>query len=196
MPYLTTSQDFLKQSSLLLEAYPHTVRSDPLPSLKITTNLPLQTRITTKYSYPKPTRKPESPTNTKDATTTTTTTTSTPTQPAPATLTFKTYNPHSGICLKYRTTKAAEVSRLIAGLGRLASGAPIADATTSAAPTQTQQTTHAVTSVSAGDVEMLDSSAVTGAGAGAGSGSDPQATTGKGNGGGGGKRKKGGKGRR
>ncbi|KMU89201.1 hypothetical protein CIHG_07135 [Coccidioides immitis H538.4] len=108
MPYLTTSQDFLKQSSLLLEAYPHT------------------TRITTKYSYPKPSHKSKPTT----ATATTSTSSSQPVS-KPATLTLKTYNPYNGICLKYRTTKAAEVSRLIAGLGRLASGAPIADATSS-----------------------------------------------------------------
>lgn len=32
---------------------------------------------------------------------------------------LKTYDPISGVALKYRTTKAAEVSRLILSLGRL-----------------------------------------------------------------------------
>ncbi len=36
-----------------------------------------------------------------------------------ASLTLKTYDPVSGICLKYRTDKAAEVGRLVASLGRL-----------------------------------------------------------------------------
>ena len=37
-----------------------------------------------------------------------------------ATLTLKTYDPVSGTCLKYQTTEAREVGRLIAGLGSLA----------------------------------------------------------------------------
>lgn len=37
-------------------------------------------------------------------------------------MTLKTYHPDSGICLKYRTDKAAEVGRLMTGLGRLAKG--------------------------------------------------------------------------
>ncbi|KAI1958379.1 hypothetical protein LOZ58_005111 [Ophidiomyces ophidiicola] len=171
MPYLANSQDFLKQSSLLLEAYPHT------------------TRITTKYSYPKP---PKSKTPTKDASSVATSIPSS-TAPAPATLTLKTFNPHNGICLKYRTTKAAEVGRLIAGLGRLASGAPIADAALAPAqvPADSITNTHA-------DVEMLDVSATPGSGA--GGNSNESQVTGKGNagggGGGGGKKKKGGKGKR
>ncbi|EFW19515.1 hypothetical protein D8B26_007736 [Coccidioides posadasii str. Silveira] len=173
MPYLTTSQDFLKQSSLLLEAYPHT------------------TRITTKYSYPKPSHK------SKPTTATATTSTTSSSQPVskPATLTLKTYNPYNGICLKYRTTKAAEVSRLIAGLGRLASGAPIADpaSSTPSAPPAQQGQSHAVSGVSGGDADMLDVSVV--AGGVAGTGNVTSSAT-KGNGGGGGKKKKGGKGKR
>jgi len=36
-----------------------------------------------------------------------------------ATLTLKTYNPASGVTLKYKTDKAAEVGRLISSLARL-----------------------------------------------------------------------------
>ncbi|KAM5430014.1 hypothetical protein McanMca71_006390 [Microsporum canis] len=108
MVYLTTSQDYLKQSSLLLEAYPDT------------------TRITTKYSYPKrPSAKERSKAKSKAATSESTE--ATERTAAPATLTLKTFNPTTGICLKYRTNKAAEVGRLIAGLGKLSSGAPIED---------------------------------------------------------------------
>lgn len=39
-----------------------------------------------------------------------------------ATLTSKTFHPESGICLKYKTDKAAEVGRLFTGLGKLAKG--------------------------------------------------------------------------
>ena len=36
-----------------------------------------------------------------------------------AVLTLKTYDPESGVCLKFQTDRAAEVGRLINGLGRL-----------------------------------------------------------------------------
>jgi hypothetical protein len=39
--------------------------------------------------------------------------------PPRGSLVIKTYDPVSGVALKYRTTKAAEVSRLIQSLGRL-----------------------------------------------------------------------------
>ncbi|KKZ63651.1 hypothetical protein EMCG_02092, partial [[Emmonsia] crescens] len=106
----------------------------------------------TKYSYPsskKSTTAPSlQPTTTKSKPSTTDTpTTSAQTQsqsqsqsqsqtptptPTPATLTLKTFHPTSGICLKYRTNKAAEVGRLIAGLGKLASGAPVVETTAAA----------------------------------------------------------------
>lgn len=43
-----------------------------------------------------------------------------------ATLTLKTFNAATGICLQYRTNKAQEVSRLITTLGKLAAGADAA----------------------------------------------------------------------
>ncbi|KAL4988511.1 signal recognition particle 9 kDa protein-domain-containing protein [Aspergillus falconensis] len=104
-PYLPTSAAYLKESSLLLQAYPES------------------TRITTKYTFPKPSlssskgSKPEATPSTQRA--------STPAAPI-ATLILKTYNPEAGICLKYRTNKAAEVGRLITALGLLAGGADMA----------------------------------------------------------------------
>lgn len=44
---------------------------------------------------------------------------SAPAKPPRATLILKTFDPHSGVCLKYKTTKAAEVSRLVQLLGSL-----------------------------------------------------------------------------
>ncbi|OAX83876.1 hypothetical protein ACJ72_01753 [Emergomyces africanus] len=137
MPYLSTSQEYLEQSALLLQAYPDT------------------TRITTKYTYPS-SKKSSTITKSKPSPTDTPTTgTQSQTQsqsqlqtPTPATLTLKTFHPHSGICLKYRTNKAAEVGRLISGLGKLASGAPVVE--TALAGT----TTPGI----AGDVEMVDAS--------------------------------------
>ncbi|KAH8672734.1 signal recognition particle 9 kDa protein-domain-containing protein [Tricladium varicosporioides] len=103
MPYLETAQQWLTQSTLLLQARPST------------------TRITTKYTIPNPSTlskraakskpRPSHPTTVSD-----------PSQPSAtfATLTLKTYDPASGTTLKYSTNKAAEVGRLIQILGRLA----------------------------------------------------------------------------
>ncbi|KAK1141679.1 hypothetical protein N8T08_008777 [Aspergillus melleus] len=125
MPYLPTPQAYLEQSALLLEAYPDT------------------TRITTKYSFPS--HKPKS-TSTTDAAPTDPQSRQSQTTTTPvATLTLKTFNPSVGLCLKYRTNKAAEVGRLITSLGKLAGGADVASlglGTAAAAP--------------AADVEMAD----------------------------------------
>jgi hypothetical protein len=128
MPYLPDLNSYLHQSSLLIQAYPTT------------------TRITTKYSLPrKPNPKSKSKSKPKPKAATaaaaaaepaqpaappeTNTTGSTNARPPPrerlppsATLTLKTFEPGSGICLKYKTDKAAEVGRLLTGLGRLAGG--------------------------------------------------------------------------
>ncbi|GLI72599.1 hypothetical protein PoHVEF18_000778 [Penicillium ochrochloron] len=132
MPYLPTSQAFLEQSAQLLEAYPDT------------------TRITTKYHFPTETpgaRAKRSKSQAKKAASTTSETTTTQTTSAPvASLTLKTYNPTTGIVLQYQTNKIAEVSRLITGLGKLASGADVASLGLSGA--------------GGGDVEMVDAPAV------------------------------------
>ncbi|GKZ83733.1 hypothetical protein AnigIFM56816_008829 [Aspergillus niger] len=165
MPYLPTSQSYLEQSSLLLQAYP-------------------DTRITTKYTFPRTTstststkqqqQQQQQPTSTED------------TEPKPriATLELKTYHPGSGICLKYRTNKGAEVGRLITSLGKLAAGADVEGLGLSN-PT-----------AGAADVEMGDAPPAGGAG-GNGEGQtvvagDSNAGSGKGGKG----KKKGGKGKR
>ncbi|KZF26671.1 hypothetical protein L228DRAFT_279843 [Xylona heveae TC161] len=93
MVYLPTSEQWLHQSSLLLQARPTT------------------TRVTTKYSI-------------KPAPISSSTHQAAPGQPAgnKGSLVLKTYDPASGVCLKYRTDKAAEVGRLIALLSRLGKG--------------------------------------------------------------------------
>jgi hypothetical protein len=129
MPYLDKAETWLAQSSLLLQARPTTVR----PNLLITplTNT-LQTRITTKYTLVNPSA-PRKPSSRKiKAAQASLEDTSSP-APAPptsipepirASLVLKTYDHVSGTTLKYSTTKAAEVSRLIQILGRL--GRPMA----------------------------------------------------------------------
>jgi hypothetical protein len=128
----------------------------------------LQTRVTTRYSYPSrlrplsSTSKPHS--KDKSAETQQATDPSTPTAPI-ATLTLKTYNPAAGICLKYRTNKASEVGRLISGLGRLAGGAKISDLGTTMTTTTTTTVASGGGSISmvAGpeaDVKMTDAPSI------------------------------------
>ncbi|EDN06000.1 signal recognition particle 9 kDa protein SRP9 superfamily domain-containing protein [Histoplasma capsulatum] len=146
MPYLPTSQEYLEQSALLLHAYPDT------------------TRITTKYSYPtskkssaaQPTSAQSKPSAPGASTTPTQKQTQSQSQTT-ATLTLKTFHPASGICLKYRTNKAAEIGRLIAGLGKLASGAP--DTETAVAAVTGADAAAASSVGMAGDAEMVDASA-------------------------------------
>ncbi|CAJ2506414.1 Uu.00g005440.m01.CDS01 [Anthostomella pinea] len=105
MPYYDTSQEWLRQSALLLEARPST------------------TRITTKYhitaSSARRRARDLKRLKAQQESEPTTTTTSTTTKPPRGFLTLKTFDPHSGTTLKYKTTKAAEVSRLILSLGQL-----------------------------------------------------------------------------
>lgn len=78
-----------------------------------------QTRISTKYNVPnlqspkyqEKKRKRESGTEESEAA-------AAPKVPR-AVLTLKTYDPESGVCLKFKTDRAADVGRLISGLGRL-----------------------------------------------------------------------------
>ncbi|KAL8783442.1 MAG: hypothetical protein Q9213_004642 [Squamulea squamosa] len=103
MPYFSDSQQWLYHSSLLLEARPTT------------------TRITTKYRIsPPPPRRKSRTTQTSSSAATTSSPPSQQLQPAQSRghLVLKTYDPVSGVCLKYKTDKAAEVGRLVAALGR------------------------------------------------------------------------------
>ncbi|KAI1611141.1 signal recognition particle 9 kDa protein-domain-containing protein [Exophiala viscosa] len=115
MAYFSDLHTYLHQSSLLIQAYP-------------------SARITTKYSLPrKPNTKGRSKPREETAPSKTESgATQTKREPS-AQLTLKTFEPESGICLKYRTDKAAEVGRLLAGLGRLAKGEIIEMPTAAAA---------------------------------------------------------------
>ncbi|KIY03771.1 uncharacterized protein Z520_00462 [Fonsecaea multimorphosa CBS 102226] len=133
MTYFTDLHTYLHQSSLLIQAY---------PSARITTKYALPRKPNTKAkSKPKESRGKDDPVS-GASTTDTAATTSPPSQPQSkrersAVLTLKTYHAESGLCLKYRTDKAAEVGRLLNGLGRLAKGEVIempAAAAVSAAP--------------------------------------------------------------
>ncbi|TVY24786.1 Uncharacterized protein LHYA1_G006832 [Lachnellula hyalina] len=94
MPYLATAQEWLTQSTLLLQARPST------------------TRITTKYTHASTIAKKSKSKPRRNA----------PPTESTALLTLKTYDPASGATLKYETDKAAEVGRLMMILGRLGRG--------------------------------------------------------------------------
>ncbi|KAF4123277.1 Signal recognition particle 9 kDa protein (SRP9) [Geosmithia morbida] len=112
MPYFKTSQEWLDQSKLLLEARPST------------------TRITTRYSI-----KPVKPRSSDRDSSTDQTAAA---KPPRGSLVLKTYDPAGGVVLKYRTNKAAEVSRLIqsclGSLGRSMAALPPVDETMTDAP--------------------------------------------------------------
>lgn len=115
MPYFTSSEEWQRQSALLLQARPNTVCLLHLPTaLHHSTNTSDQTRITTKYHIPSADSLSPKPSAPSDAT-------ADPSKPAQpiAQLELKTFDPVSGTTLKYRTDKAAEVGRLIAAMGSL-----------------------------------------------------------------------------
>ncbi|KIH93703.1 hypothetical protein SPBR_04463 [Sporothrix brasiliensis 5110] len=102
MATFATSQQWLHQSSLLLEARPHT------------------TKITCRYSVkPKPVRRVKKAKDGETLPDAPPATTNAVGQNPRAKLVLKTVDPASGVCLKYETTKAAEVSRLVQLLGQL-----------------------------------------------------------------------------
>ena len=111
MTYFTDLHTYLHQSSLLIQAYPQT------------------TRITTKYSLPKKVQSSTKTAQEPDRGVDNQGDSSKQKREPSARLTLKTFHPDSGICLKYQTDKAAEVGRLMNGLGKLAKGETIEKST-------------------------------------------------------------------
>ncbi|KAI3337497.1 hypothetical protein HD806DRAFT_476845 [Xylariaceae sp. AK1471] len=179
MPYYETSQEWLRQSALLLEARPTTTR--------ITTTYHLTDKTGTSKKRQKRRQQERQQQQQQSSTTATpsNSTTSTPSAPR-ASLTIKTFDAHSGACLKYRTTKAAEVSRLILSLGQL--GRRMA-----ALPTETDTVMADAEEVGTPGVVEKAEGGIGNAGASAsakGQGQTPQTQTQGQQGGGGGKGKK------
>ncbi|KAK4465751.1 signal recognition particle 9 kDa protein-domain-containing protein [Cladorrhinum samala] len=148
MPYYEKSEDWLHQSSLLLQARPAT------------------TRITTRYHI-KPARRATKPTKTTADDGASDPTTTTPaakqeeqdSKPPRGHLVLKTYDPESGVTLKYKTSKAAEVGRLVSmlgNLGRRMSGLPPDPSSAGAVDEEKGGNAAAAQSQ---DVEMVDASA-------------------------------------
>ncbi|KAF2252017.1 hypothetical protein BU26DRAFT_538853 [Trematosphaeria pertusa] len=112
MPYFKTSTEWYEQSSLLLKARPTTTRI----TSKYTVLKPTPSKIKKRQKYlDKQAAKLADPSRTSSPPP------SSAQNPEEPTTTFalKTYDPESGTCLQYETTKAAEVGRLIGSLGRL-----------------------------------------------------------------------------
>ncbi|TKX26103.1 hypothetical protein C1H76_1629 [Elsinoe australis] len=126
MPLYKTSEEWTHYTTLLLRARPTTACLQPSP-----------TRIVTKYTIPPlPSRSKVAKLRAKKEAANAKRNSSNDT-PAPAEselkssaeyaaekppvgyLELRAYDPESGACLKYRTEKAAEVGRLIGGLGRM-----------------------------------------------------------------------------
>ncbi|KAI6912888.1 hypothetical protein KC318_g7773 [Hortaea werneckii] len=141
MVYIATIEEWHRQSALLLQARPTTAR--------ITTKYKVPNLASPKYQKDKK-RKRDDTTDEKEA--------AAPKTPK-AWLVLKTYCPESGVVLKFKTDRQADVGRLINGLGRLGrhmaalpekTEAPLETATedvalteSSAAPAQTAADTKA-----------------------------------------------------
>ncbi|ROT42780.1 hypothetical protein SODALDRAFT_23458 [Sodiomyces alkalinus F11] len=135
MPTYKTSQEWLEQSALLIKSSPST--DDPRGPLlshvpQIVTppsraNPAAQTRVTTTYYVKPPKSRPAKPAATSGADSSASADADTPMTEAPAAkaprgrLVLKTFDPTLGVTLRYRTHKAAEISRLILAVGRLSS---------------------------------------------------------------------------
>ncbi|RMZ30061.1 hypothetical protein D0859_05833 [Hortaea werneckii] len=101
MVYIATIEEWHRQSALLLQARPTTAR--------ITTKYKVPNLASPKYQKDKK-RKRDDTADEKEATV--------PKTPK-AWLVLKTYCPESGVVLKFKTDRQADVGRLINGLGRL-----------------------------------------------------------------------------
>ncbi|KAK5115836.1 hypothetical protein LTR85_009430 [Meristemomyces frigidus] len=127
MVYLGTSEEWQHHSALLLQARPTTAR--------ITTKYKIPNIDTPKYQKLKK-RKRDGETDEKDATA--------PKVPK-AWLVLKTYDPESGVVLKFKTDRAADVGRLINGLGRLGrhmAALPVKEEAPAHSVTQSEPASH------------------------------------------------------
>ncbi|KAK0279944.1 hypothetical protein LTR35_000993 [Friedmanniomyces endolithicus] len=102
MVHLKTPEEWQHQSALLLQARPTTTR--------ITTKYKIPNLASPKYNKPNKRKRDGGDGEGKEQT---------GLRVPRAALVLKTYDPESGVVLKLKTDKAADVGRLIGGLGRL-----------------------------------------------------------------------------
>lgn len=135
MPYLATSQEWLEQSALLLQARPTTAKIVTRYTVENANKKLKQSRTSRSPQPTTATRFQGGSKNQPDAAKPSPGGSATTPQPASsqsnvqqppavprAVIVLRTYDPVSGVCLKYSTNKAAEVGRLLSSLGRLARG--------------------------------------------------------------------------
>ncbi|KHE84715.1 hypothetical protein GE21DRAFT_4017, partial [Neurospora crassa] len=127
MPYYEKSEDWLHQSALLLQARPQTTRVTTSYSLRPAIRPSKAEKLAAKEARR---AKEKKETGSSSSSSKKTTEGEEPPKDAAAAaaaaakpprghLVLKTFDPHSGVCLKYKTSKAAEVGRLIQMLGQL-----------------------------------------------------------------------------
>ncbi|KAL0473886.1 signal recognition particle 9 kDa protein domain-containing protein [Neurospora intermedia] len=122
MPYYEKSEDWLHQSALLLQARPQTTRVTTSYSLRPAIRPSKAEKLAAKEARRAKEKKETSSKKTPAASTEEQTPKDAATasaKPPRGQLVLKTFDPHSGVCLKYKTSKAAEVGRLIQMLGQL-----------------------------------------------------------------------------
>ncbi|KAF2189069.1 hypothetical protein K469DRAFT_702797 [Zopfia rhizophila CBS 207.26] len=110
MPDSKSSAEWFEQSSLLLKARPSSTRITSKYTVLKPTASKIRKRQKFYENYPKTTSGPTGSPPPEAAVAAIAVT---------ATFKLKTYDPVSGTCLKYQTTKAAEVGRLVGSLGKL-----------------------------------------------------------------------------
>ncbi|KAK3380373.1 signal recognition particle 9 kDa protein-domain-containing protein [Lasiosphaeria ovina] len=113
MPYYEKSEDWLRESALLLQARPATTRVTTKYHLKPARRLTKEQKALAKQQLAADGKKAPGPAPAPA------TTTAVPTKPPRGHLLLKTFDPQSGVALKYKTSKAAEVTRLVQMLGTL-----------------------------------------------------------------------------
>ncbi|PSS03775.1 signal recognition particle 9 kDa protein-domain-containing protein [Coniella lustricola] len=114
MPHLATADEWLRLSAQLLEARPTTTRVSTRYSISPARLRALTSRkakASASTSQNADVAMPDASANESASTATL--------KPPRAKLILKTFDPHSGVCLKYKTTKAQEVGRLVQMLGSL-----------------------------------------------------------------------------
>jgi len=113
MPYYAKSEDWLQQSALLLQARPATTRITTqyklAPAHRTTKAEKLAAKAAAEGTAPPP-PQPAQPTSSGPKAAD---------KPPRGHLVLKTFDPNSGVTLKYKTSKAAEVTRLVQMLGQL-----------------------------------------------------------------------------
>ncbi|KAK4106900.1 hypothetical protein N658DRAFT_491525 [Parathielavia hyrcaniae] len=120
MPYYEKAEDWLHQSALLLQARPSTTRITTRYHLKPARRIPKANKKQQDQQQQDASQTtPEQQSQSKSQSQSQAHNTDKEEKPPRGHLVLKTFDPRSGITLKYKTSKAAEVGRLVQMLGSL-----------------------------------------------------------------------------